>query len=317
MTDYARTITPVAIPAPGSGFRAGQQELTNNVLRERAMADTERRTGVMESTNALREQQLAMQQQQMEQEQALIPYKYQQLKGTVIAKVAGQLRGIPDSATRVKRYGDFLAIADHPIAVDPRFGELGKNDTSLLLSKEEFARMTDKEQDNYLNFISSSSGEMSKADLLDKNFDLKVKEMNLQYELFKKKAELEFDNEKILQELKKTPDDKIPSEVKAAYDTLKMLEKNMDPMKAFVAVQLGQQNPDFARSIASQMALSPEQEAQKKRAEAIISRFLGVTPELKEMPAHKVGEPAPVQPGTGVGTSGKTWRDYDVERHKR
>lgn len=155
------------------------QQNMNNLMNVMQLREGRRRTDLMEKQDARRKQEFDI-------KMMTVPFEYTKIKSRHVAQAAHKISALPP-AQRAKQYNNLVnKLVPTPIAEHPQLGKLGVLPQEHFLGPDEFVKLDDAKQRQYLKMISTTATEASKLNLADKKAALKEREL-----LLKAKNELE------------------------------------------------------------------------------------------------------------------------------
>jgi hypothetical protein len=146
----------------------------NNMLNMYQLKETRKKNKLMEAQNT-------REQEKFDIEMKLFPFRFVQLKENNIRDIAKNISGLPTNE-RARKYGDMIQIAQTPITEHPGLGPLGVIDPTNFLSPDEFSKMDEEQQKQYLNLISYTADDVAKLNLSDKKLAAKADEIMLRHD---------------------------------------------------------------------------------------------------------------------------------------
>jgi hypothetical protein len=146
----------------------------NNMLNMYQLKETRKRNKLMEAQNT-------REQEKFDIEMKLFPFRFVQLKENNIRDIAKNISGMPTDE-RARKYADMIKVAQTPITEHPGLGPLGVIDPKNFLSQDEFVKMDDKQQKQYLALISYTADDVAKLNLSDKELAAKADEIMLRHD---------------------------------------------------------------------------------------------------------------------------------------
>jgi hypothetical protein len=165
----------------------------------------------MRKRNKLMESRDTREQEKFDIEMKLFPFRFVQLKENNIRDIAKNISGLPTNE-RARKYADMIKVAQTPITEHQGLGPLGVIDSKNFLSQDEFSKMDDKQQKQYLNLISYTADDVAKLNLSDKKLAAKADEIMLRHDNrlqeIKAQKAADIDLERVKQEGKGATDEK-------------------------------------------------------------------------------------------------------------